>query len=148
MAFFIFIKNSDNVDGTIYRIASNQTDLNNLNIIQSDYKIIEDSEENFNAVKNNAKQALKYNNNVITYTDLEWSFKSKLDLEKYIFDNKQFIQIFLDNNPNHPLFEQWNNYKNQLNSFNTNILNYPFNQSLETYFSNQSVPFLNSLQLP
>ena len=51
MVYFIFGKNLDNIEGTIYRIAENQSDLNNLNILQSDYKIIEDSQSNFNLVK-------------------------------------------------------------------------------------------------
>ncbi len=64
MSFFIFTKNFDNIPGSfLYRIAENQDDLNNLNINQSDYKIIEDSQENFNAVKYGTKSINKYNNN-------------------------------------------------------------------------------------
>ena len=48
MAYFIFTKNLDDVEGTLYRIAENQSDLNNLNIIQSNYKIIEVNEDNKN----------------------------------------------------------------------------------------------------
>ena len=33
MSFFIFFKNCDNKNGVLYRIAENQNDLNNLNII-------------------------------------------------------------------------------------------------------------------
>jgi hypothetical protein len=32
MSFFIFLNNLDNVEGTLYSIAENQSDLNNLNI--------------------------------------------------------------------------------------------------------------------
>jgi hypothetical protein len=39
MSYFIFVKDLNNVEGTIYRIAENQDDLNNLNITQSIYKI-------------------------------------------------------------------------------------------------------------
>lgn len=148
MAYFIFAKNLDNVDYTIYRIAANQTDLNNLNIIQSDYKIIEDSEENFNAVKLNTKEALKYNQNTITFIDITVQFFKKESLDNYISGVKFLIKIFLDNNPNHPLYGQWNNYYNQLNNVNTSTFNYPFNQSLETYFNNQGQLVLNTLQLP
>ena len=55
MAYFVFNKNSENLSGVLYRIAENEFDLNNLNIIKSDYKIIEDSQDNFNAVKLNNK---------------------------------------------------------------------------------------------
>jgi hypothetical protein len=148
MAYFIFIKNLDNVDYTIYRIAANQTDLNNLNIIESDYKIIEDSEENFNAVKLNTKEALKYNQNTITFIDMTLQFFNKQFLDNYISAVKPPIKSFLDNNPNHPSYGQWNNYYNQLNNVNTSTFNYPFNQSLETYFNNQGQLALNTLQLP
>jgi hypothetical protein len=148
MAYFIFAKNLDNVDYTIYRIAANQTDLNNLNIIESDYKIIEDSEENFNAVKLNTKEPLKYNQNTITFIDTTVQFLEKEFLDNYISGVKPLIKIFLDNNPNHPSYGQWNNYYNQLNNVNTSNFNYPFNQSLETYFNNQGQLALNTLQLP
>jgi hypothetical protein len=148
MAYFIFVKDMDDVNYTIYRIAANQTDLNNLNIIQSDYKIIEDSEENFNAVKLMTKQALKYNQNNISYIDLNIIFFKKEFLDNYISGVKPLIKSFLDNNPNHPSYGQWNNYYNQLNNVNTSTFNYPFNQSLETYFNNQGQLALNTLQLP
>jgi hypothetical protein len=148
MAYFIFAKNLDNVDYTIYRIAANQTDLNNLNIVQSDYKIIEDSEENFNAVKLMTKQALKYNQNTITFIDLEINFARKEFLDTYISGLKPLIKGFLDNNPNHPSYGQWNSYFNQLNNLNTSTFTYPFTQSLETYFNNQGQLALNTLQIP
>ena len=69
MSYFIFTKDSDNIEGTLYRIAENEYDLNNLNIDKSIYKIIEDSQSNFEAVKYGTKYALKYNNNTITYED-------------------------------------------------------------------------------
>ena len=41
---FIFTKDFENIEGSLYRIAENENDLSNLNISQSDYKIIEDSQ--------------------------------------------------------------------------------------------------------
>jgi hypothetical protein len=58
MSYFIF--NKEFVD-SIYRIAENQSDLNNLNISQTDYKIIEDSQFNFNLIKFGNKNPIKYN---------------------------------------------------------------------------------------
>ena len=37
MSYFIFTNNLDNVEETIYKIAENQSDLNNLNIEKSSY---------------------------------------------------------------------------------------------------------------
>ncbi len=32
MSFFIFLKNMDNIEATLYKVAENQSDLNNYNI--------------------------------------------------------------------------------------------------------------------
>jgi hypothetical protein len=148
MAYFIFSKNSPDIIGTIYRIAENQSDLNNLNINISDYEIIEDSQSNFNLVKLGNKFIEKYNNNIITYTDLTFSFNDKNNLQNYVNNFKQQIKQFTDNNPNHLLLNQWNNYFNQLNSLDLNTIIYPLNKSLEQYFNDLGQPSYNILQLP
>jgi hypothetical protein len=51
MEYLICIKNSDNISGSLYRIAENESDLNNLNIKIDDYKIIEISQNDFNLIK-------------------------------------------------------------------------------------------------
>ena len=147
MYFFIFSKNSDNIEGTLYKIAQDQFDLDNLNIIQSDYKIIQDSQENFNSVKLNIKQALKYNNNIITYGNMQ-NYFTKNTLQSTVVNLKMQIQQFLNNNPNHPLLGRWNNYYNQLNNLDLDSITYPFNNSLEAYFNDSGQPSYNILQLP
>jgi hypothetical protein len=147
MSYFIFSKNLDNVEGTLYRIAENQYDLNNLNIFQSDYKIIEDSQENFNAVKLSIKFSIKYTGNTIMYVDKIFNF-SKESLQTYIDEFKKQIRQFTDNNPNHPLLSRWNNYYIQLNNLTLDSINYPLTISLEQYFNSLGQPSLNILQLP
>jgi hypothetical protein len=117
MAYFIFTKNLDNIDGTIYRVAENQSDFNNLNITPSVYEVIEDSQSNFILVKFGNKLAVKYNNNIITYIDQIVSFNDKNELQGYVNNFKQLIEQFTKNNPNHPLFNRWNDYYNQLDNF-------------------------------
>jgi hypothetical protein len=148
MSFFIFQRNSDNVEGAIYRIAENQSDLSNLNIIASDYKIIEDSQDNFNLVKYGNKFPEKYNGNNITYVDQIIAFTTKEELQGYVNNFKNEIKQFTNNNPNHPLFSRWNNYYNQLNDLNLDSIQYPLNNSLEQYFKDQSLPSFNILQVP
>jgi hypothetical protein len=148
MSFFIFLKNLDNVEGVIYRIAENQSDLNNINIIQPDYTIIEDSASNFNLVKFGNKIASKYNNNVITYTNQTISYAIKENLNFYVDDFKNKIKNFTDDNPNHPLFSRWNSYYNQLNNLDLDSITYPLNKSLEQYFNDLGQPSYNILQLP
>ena len=150
MVYFVFGKNLDNINNTIYRIAENQSDLNNLNITQDVYKIIEDSESNFNLVKLGTKHPIKYNSNTITYIDLipTIAFPSKKELQEYVNNFKQNIKQFTDNNLNHPLFDRWDNYYSQLNNLNLDTISYPLNKSLEQYFNDLGQTSLNPLQIP
>jgi hypothetical protein len=159
MAYFIFVKDLDNTLGTLSRIAENDSDLNSLNIIQSDYKIIEVSQENFNLVKFNKKNPSKYNGNDITYEDitkiinpsfpdLNGRFNTKADLNNYVEALKKSIKIFLESNKQSLVFNRWNDYYNQLNSLNLNSIAYPLYKSLEEYLNDLGQPSYSILQLP
>lgn len=149
MPYFVFNKNQEDIQSTFYRMAENESDLNNLNIKPFDYKIIQDSLENFNDVKFEIKFPLSYNiNNVINYIDLEPLIINKENLEKTVNNLKQQINLFLKNNSTHPLFDRWNNYYNQLNSLDLETINYPLTMSLEQYFNNLGQPSYSILQLP
>ena len=149
MAYFIFQKNSDNVNGTLYRIAENQSDYNNLNIDPSNYKVIEDSQNNFEAVKYGTKFAQGYNGNVINYENItQPGLPNKEIFLTSLNGIKLAINVFLKENPNHPLYSRWNNYLSQLNNLNVDSLTFPMGISLETYFDNQGLTSLIPLQLP
>ena len=148
MSYFIFLKDFDNIEGAIYRIAENHLDLDNLNINQSLYKIIEESQNNFNLVKYGNKSIVKYNNDTITYIDQINLFKDKKALQSYINNFKQQIKSFTDNNSNHPLYNLWNNYYTQLNNLNLDNISYPLNISLEQHLNDLEQPSLNPLQIP
>lgn len=150
MAYFIFAKDSDNIENMISKIAENQNDLNNLNISQDAYKIIEDTQTNFELVKYGQKTPKKYNGNTITYEDISYDgiFLKKETLAPYVELYINQIQQFLNVNPKHPLFNMWNNYYIQLKNLNLNTITYPLGKSLEQYFKDQNQPSLNPLQLP
>ena len=148
MSYFIFQKNLDDVTGTLYRIAENNSDLNLLNINKDDYTLIEDSLDNFNAVKYGLKYAEKYNNNNITFVDAPNSFDNKECLLTHLRNVKYLIKNFLDNNKKHSQFNTWSNYLNQLNSLNLDTITYPLNKSLEQYFKDENKLSLNILQIP
>jgi hypothetical protein len=147
MSYFIFTKNEDNVEGSLYKIAENEFDLNNLNINKNDYKIIEDNLDNFNAVRLNEKNALGYNQDNIIYRS------SNINMNKFLFElvlnnNKYIIKNFLNSQENHPNYQKWNNYFNELLKINPNNISYPFTKSIEKYIEEQGKPSLNTLQLP
>jgi len=148
MAYFIFLKNLNNINGTFCKFSENIDDLNKLNIMQSDYKIIEDSESNFNLVKFGNKIPLKYNDNTIVYEEQNGTLETKDSAQKYVTNYKELIKNFLDNNPNHPLFNRWNDYYNQLNNLNLNSITFPLNKSLEQYFKDLGQTSLHPLQIP
>jgi len=159
MSYFIFLKNTNNIEGSLYRIAENQSDLNNLNIIQSEYKIIEESQTNFDNVKYGINNVVKYNNDTIVYGEANINFQdfskdgvviktAKEYLNEYIIYCKNIIKQFTNNNTNHPLFNKWNDYYTQLNNLNLDSIQYPLNTSLEQYFKDQNLPSLNPLQIP
>jgi hypothetical protein len=148
MAYFIFAKNSDGIEGIIYRIAENEFDLNNLNIDKGSYKIIEDSQINFDLVKYRTKCIKSYNGNNIDYENDDMFFNQKEHLDAYIKSIKTAISFFLDANKSHPLYSRWNNYYNQLTNLDTSSVSYPLNKSLEQYFNDQGQISLNTLQLP
>ena len=139
MAFFIFNR-LEVSEGNIYCIAENNTDLNNLNIIKSDYKIIEDTQENFQSVKLGVKLPKTHNNVSIVYENLNIFFSKEDNLRQYINN--------LQSNLNHPSYNVWNSYLNQINNLNLNNIIYPLNKSLEQYFNDLNQPVLNPLQLP
>jgi hypothetical protein len=148
MAYFIFTKNFENAEGSLYRFAENKIDLDNLNIDVSCYTVIEDNQINFNEIKNNNKIVLNYSNNTINLKDVSTSFIQKEDLEYTVNTLKKQIKQFLDNNQNHLLFNRWNTYYNQLNDLNLDNISYPLNKSLEQYFSDLGQSSYSILQLP
>ena len=147
MAFFI-LNRLEVSEGGIYRIAENNTDLNNLNITKSDYKIIEDTQENFLAVKFRTKYPIAHNNVSIVYEDLNISFYSQEILKNHVENTIYHIDFFLNANLSHPSYNLWKDYKNKINNLNLNSITYPLNKSLEQYFNDLGQPSLNILQLP
>lgn len=148
MAYLIFVKDSVNLNA-LYRIAENESDLNNLNIEKDNYKIIEIDETKFNLIKNMQESAISYNeNNQISFTENTVIFINEEELKQYIESFKIKIKEFFLHSPDHSLKNKWNNYLNQLEALNTLSITYPLNKSLEQYFNDLGQLLLNPLQLP
>ena len=157
VAYIILIKNTVDNKAYLYSIAKDKNDLDCLNIIKSDYTIIEESEKNFNDIKNGTKYPVTYNNGVISYEDVTPYFHNKEALQNYIEKFKIKIKIFTDNDLNkiNLCFNMWNNYYNQLNDLSVelnkpefNAIQFPLEKSLEQYFDDLGKTSLNPLQLP
>lgn len=123
MAFFIF--NLDNKEQPIYKIAENQSDLDNLNIDKSIYTIKESSHENFEKIKIHDRIILDIVNGNINFKETTSGFTSKQYLIEYVDSLIYHITNFLKNNQNHVLFSRWNNYNIQLKNFKKLITDTP-----------------------
>jgi len=151
MAYFLFQKNLDNIEGTICKIAETLGDLDSLLINKNDYKIIEDNEVNFDKIKLNLLNIIKYNGNQITYFENNpesVGFWRLSYLQNTVDNYKKIIKNFTEINPNHPGFNQWNNYYNQINSLDLNSFTFPTTYNLEQYFKNNNKPYFSILQIP
>lgn len=148
MSYFIFQKNMDGVVNSLYRIADNENDLNNLNINKSDYKIVQDSQGIYNNVRYNKIRVTKYTGNNVSFENLNFNYKAAIELNNYVQNVLQTIKFFLNNNPNHVDYVKWKNYYDQLLNFDYKSITYPFTISIEEHFQNISQPSLNPLQVP
>jgi len=152
MAYYVFQKNSDNIEGTIYRVAENQSDYNKLNILPELYKVIEDTQTDFDSIKTELKFPIKYNGDIITFINIDPIPKIEDEnfLKQYIFNFTSSIDHFLNSNSSHPLYQRLKDYLQQLNQLKniSNTLTYPINKSVQQYFKDNSQPYFNPLQLP
>jgi hypothetical protein len=156
MAYFLFSKNSDNISGSLYRIAKDQTYLNYITPFPELYKVIEDSIENFDSVVLQKKQVVSYNGNTINYSQTDSINYSRQSLIDYINQVINQINNYLKVNLNSGLKNELNSYKNLLSSLNVNSIisldekgnPIPINKSLEQYLSDLGNEVINPLQIP
>jgi len=151
MAYLICIKDQDDRQGSLCKIAENENDLNILIKEKGLYKIIEISEQDFNDLKIGLKRFIKYNNNDITFENFEGqSFINKQGIKTHIDILKKSINSFLKNefNSTHVYYSKWKTYHDQLDTINVDNIEVPLNIPFEKYLSDNNIQPLNLLQLP
>jgi cell fate (sporulation/competence/biofilm development) regulator YlbF (YheA/YmcA/DUF963 family) len=157
MVYIILIKNIVDNKAYLHSLAKDQNDLNCLSITSSNYTIVEESEENFNAVKNGTKYPATYNKGVISYDDVTSYFHNKEDLQNYINQFKKKIKTFTDNdlNKTKTCWNMWEDYYNQLEELNVQLNDleflkddFPMEKSLQQYFDDLGKISLSPLQIP
>jgi hypothetical protein len=153
MAYYIFNKNSANIDNTIYKVAENISDYNDLNIFEDSYKVIINDQINFEDIKLGNKIIKGYdnNNNISFVVDTEQNLYSKYTLKEDILNTKEIIKNYLENNLSSSSYSKWKNYYNQLDSLLKNIdteVTFPLRKSIPQYFKDKSLPYFSPLQIP
>jgi len=143
MAYAIIINNQ------IYKIASNEQEKNDLNVSENSVTI-EISDSDFTKIKNNTG-AISIVDNNITVTDdgSRGVIETAEILQNYIDNLKIVLKDFIDaGNSNKSILTQVNNYYNALVSFDTTSISYPLNITWEEYCAQNSIPYINTLQIP
>jgi len=147
MAYLVF--NSDN---SLFRIASNDTDLGNLNLpdpLGSSYNLQTINDSDFESVRKNLKE-VSFDGTTITYTDQTWKWPNQDVLNNYfvsiVYDRcEAFLNV---NQDSHPMYNSIRNYQMDVQSFDISSLTYPMEISWEEYCSNNSITYYHPLQIP
>jgi hypothetical protein len=167
MAIFIFLKNSDNVENSIFKIAANQTVYNeNKNWDDSKYDLVTVSDAEFNEVKLGNKIVKSKNGNVVTYENAVYRFHLAKDI-KAVIDNKiaiaeEYVKLH-PSKPMTPSVNTWINYLKSLDpnnmvtepsagaTFNNDTLSWsdgtPLTTSIEVYATSQGQTAISELEL-
>lgn len=154
MAYVIISNNQ------IYRIASNETEKNELNINPNDYIIKEISDADFLKLKNE-DVTTSFANDTLTITDKDEESVIIGTAEEIVEDSKKVLQehhkqlikqfdAFLigENNSSKSLYSTIQSYRNYLSDFNYDSLTYPLNKTWEQYCHDNSITYISALQIP
>lgn len=148
MAKFIFKKDSDNVvEGVLSFIANDQSHIdNNKNWDESEFDIIDVSDDDFNNIKLGAKGIVSKNGTNVTYFDITYNYDSEEKLNTEISKVTERIDNWLLGNSSKPFASTVTNYKNYINSIDVSSIT-PLNTSLEKYVSDQGQTVVNLYEL-
>jgi hypothetical protein len=144
MAKFIF-----HTDNSLFAIAANQEALDKLNIIQSQYTIVDGSDDLFNKVRLNKSWAQFDGTNIIENSFLlpgevsRRPFMTESNLKNYIDQIKNIINYYLQSNTSTEI----QNYLTFIESIQTSSISFPMTQTFEEYVESQGITAINSLQI-
>lgn len=167
MAIFVFHKNSDGQEGSLYRIADNQTNYDaNKNWGDGLYDTVTVSDSDFEAVKLGNKTVVSKTGNSVTYRDMSVRYNFAVDLQEEINRRISDIEQWLKSNSSKPMASGVTTYLNYLKNLKaTDIVTDPsesatvdddtatwsdgtaLNSTLETYAQGQGQTVYSSLQL-
>jgi len=148
-------------DNQIYRIASNETEKNQLNINETDYIVKEISDADFlrlrkdDVITSFANDTLTITNKdeentIIGSTSEEIKEESIKVLKQYHEDLIKQFDAFLidDNNSGKSLYSTIQSYRNYLSDLDYDSLAYPLNKTWEQYCHDNSISYISALQIP
>ena len=142
-----YIISSDSTPTNISKIAENDAAkdklyLSPLNVVHT----ISDSD--FANLKNVTKVVSGYESDNFVYTDANTHWDTEEELTSYINSKITVIGSTLERYPEHADASSWTTYKNVLENFDTSTVSYPLNTSWEKYCEDNSITYINLLELP
>lgn len=139
----------DSNSGGLVKIALD-SDVAHQNIVTSDYTEKTLSDEEFNSLKQNLKEASLVDNS-ISFKDLSCVFETENQLKNYLQSVVlKCIELFLENNKSNSMWNGVNTYKIEVEKIiNDEVtLTYPVNSSWEKYCEDNSITYYHPLQIP
>lgn len=123
MAKVLFLKDSENAVGSVFRIAANDAEVANLNIVDTSLYTIKDiSDADFNAVRLNEKEIVSYSGDTINTSSLDINFFYQSDLQRKIDVTVSLLDKALTDYPSNPNASKWTAYKNAITGINVSSL--------------------------
>jgi hypothetical protein len=140
MAYLIFNGND------LYKIASSDEKVH-MNIEDVYYNVKTVSDSDFDNVRKNKKSA-KLSGDSVVYEDIVTLFINEESLQKHINEIVAQLEIFLESNPDNPMYSGLETYKNVLLSQDLSSITYPLNKTWEEYCVENSITYYSPLQIP
>mgnify|MGYP003673969972 CR=1 FL=1 len=142
-----YIITSDGTKTNLYRIAENDFAKNNLYLSPQDVAhTISDSE--FNNLKNNTKVISSHDGTNYIYEDTDIVWDEESSLTSHLSLVSKTISSALKRYPGNPDASSWTTYKNFIDNFDTSTITFPLNNGWEKYCEDNSIFYINILQLP
>jgi hypothetical protein len=167
MAIFIFTKNSDDVENSIFCIAANQTVLDeNKNWDENKYDVLTVSDNDFNEVKLGNKIIKSKNGNTVTYETPVYKYYLAKHIQAALDTKIAAFEKYVKNHPSKPMTNSVNTWITYLKSldpstmitepsadatFNNDTLSWsngtPLTTSIEAYANSQGQTVISVLEL-
>mgnify|MGYP003125546242 CR=1 FL=1 len=144
MPKLIFSKNNDVTKGNLFRIAKDQSHLdNNADWNQEDYSIVEISQSDFDAVRLISKSVI-YDGTNVTYEDMpqdQWDQDHASNKEHVV----NILNKWLEENSSKPFASNVTSYRDYLVSLDASTI--PVREGFEQWINDQGQEVINPLEL-
>lgn len=136
------------INDNVYKIAANDADKNQINAEFPPYVAHSISDANFEKLKTNSAFAA-INNGSVVITDITDITYSEEQLKEHHKSLIGLFDAFLNpNNESKTIYSTAETYKNYLSNLDYSTLTFPINSSWEKYCEDNSITYVNPLQLP